>query len=142
MKSLSYEEYTALIKNAPDTEVKPGCVASCPVTVVLDMLQGKWKNHVMFIMCSHDTIRFNKLKSKLPQVTNAALTNTLRELELCGLVNRVQYNEIPPRVEYSLTEKGRDLMPVFHQMYEWSVKHWDVEEFKKYKDYSSIKKEK
>ncbi len=136
MKNLTYEEYTDMLQNSPKTEIREGCVPSCPVTAVLDMLQGKWKNHVLFRMCAHDTIRFNKLKKEFPQITNAALTNTLRELEMCGLVNRVQYNEIPPRVEYSLTEKGRDLMPVFYQMYQWSVKHWDVDEFKKYKDYN------
>ncbi len=136
MKSLSYEEYVDMLQNSPETEIKEGCVPSCPVTAVLDILQGKWKNHVLFRMCAHDTIRFNKLKKKFPQITNAALTNTLRELELCGLVKREQFNEIPPRVEYSLTERGKDMTPVFYRMYQWSVKHWDTEEFKKYKDYS------
>jgi len=53
------------------------------------------------------------------------LTATLRELETDGLVNRVQYNEIPPHVEYSLTEKGNDLLPIFYEIAKWGVKHND-----------------
>ena len=136
MKSLTYEEFANMLQIAPDTEVKEGCATLCPVKAVLDILQGKWKNYVLYELCSHETIRFNTLKKRLPDITNAALTNTLKELEQCGLVKREQFSEIPPRVEYSLTPRGRDLMPVFHRMYEWAVKHWDTEEFRKYKDYS------
>lgn len=130
MEKLIYEE--TYVETSPQENV---CAARCPVTAVLDMLQGKWKNHVLFIIGKRDTIRFSRLKKELPQVTNTALTNTLRELELCGLVNRTQYNEIPPHVEYSLTEKGRDLMAVYDRIKQWSLKHLDTDDFRKYKDF-------
>lgn len=66
-------------------------------------------------------------KKALPEITNVMQTNTLRELEADGLVNRKQFNEIPPHVEYSLTEKGRDLMPIFYEIFIWGMKYNAVE---------------
>lgn len=123
-QDVSYEEFIDTIKeifNAPDT----GAASrdSCMVTPVLDMLQGKWKNHILFAMCRYNSIRFGELKRILPEITNTMLTTTLRELESYGLVNRIQYNEIPPHVEYSLTEKGRDLMPIYYVIFQWALKY-------------------
>ncbi len=74
---------------------------------------GRWKSQLMYEMCIYDTVRFGQLKKDLPGITNTMLTKALRELEEDGLVSREQFNEIPPHVEYSLTEMGRDLLPVF-----------------------------
>lgn len=117
-KYMTYEEFLQAIK-AGDTLG----YGSCPVTSVLFMLQGKWKNHVLFELSKHDILRFGELRKALPDVTNTMLTSTLRELESCELVSRIQYNEIPPHVEYALTEKGKDLMPIFFVIYKWGAKY-------------------
>ena len=70
-----------------------------------------------------EPIRFGELKKNLVGITNTMLTNSLRELEADGLISREQFNEIPPRVEYSFTQKGRDLMPVFYAMMNWGFKY-------------------
>ena len=97
-KIMTYEEYLK--------KVKKGIVTSsgnCPVTPLLQMLQGKWKTQILYELCIHDTVRFGVLKKELPGITNTMLTNSLRELEADGFINRVQFNEIPPHVEYSLS---------------------------------------
>lgn len=95
----------------------------CPVTFLILMLQGKWKTQVLYVMSLSDTIRFGQLKKEVPGITNTMLTSTLRALEEDGLIHREQFNEIPPHVEYSLTEKGKDLFPVFHEMMNWGLKY-------------------
>nr|UWI52014.1 winged helix-turn-helix transcriptional regulator [Clostridioides difficile] len=87
------------------------------------MLQGKWAKFILFELCVHDVLRFGELKKELPQITNTMLTSTLRELESYQLINRVQFNEIPPHVEYSLTDKGRDLIPIFYEMFKWGKQY-------------------
>lgn len=117
-KKMSYDEF--LVK------VKEGIVTpsgNCPVTPVLLLLQGKWKNQVLYELCINDTIRFGQLKRNLQGITNTMLTSTLRELEADGLIKREQFNEVPPHVEYSFTEKGKDLMPIFYEMMNWGFKY-------------------
>lgn len=63
------------------------------------------------------------MKRAYPHITNTMLTNTLRDLESLGIVHREQFNEIPPRVEYSLTEKGKELLPVFYEIAKWGEKN-------------------
>ena len=84
------------------------------------MLQGKWKAQICYALCIQDVVRFGMLKRELPGITNTMLTTSLRELERDGLVFRKQYNEVPPHVEYSFTEMGRDLMPIFYQIMLWN----------------------
>ena len=106
--------------------MKDGIVTTdgnCPVTPLLIMLQGRWKSQLMYEMCIHNTVRFGQLKKELPGITNTMLTKALRELEEDGLISRKQYNEIPPHVEYSLTEMGRDLLPVFYAIMNWGFQH-------------------
>ena len=116
-QQVTFEEY---VKIALNSTTKTG---ECPVTTLILMLQGKWKNQVIFAMSLSDTIRFGRLKKEVPGITNTMLTNTLRELEADGLIHREQFNEIPPHVEYSLTEKGRNLFPVFYEMLKWGMKY-------------------
>ena len=117
---MSYEEYLKRVKEGIVT--KDG---NCPVTPLLIMLQGRWKSQLMYEMCIYDTVRFGQLKKDLPGITNTMLTKALRELEEDGLVSREQFNEIPPHVEYSLTEMGRDLLPVFYSIMNWGLKSED-----------------
>ncbi len=117
-EAMSYEEYLANVKKGIVT--KGG---NCPVTPLLVMLQGRWKARLMYEMCIYGTVRFGQLKRDLPGITNTMLAKSLRELEEDGLLTRRQYNEIPPRVEYSLTEMGRDLLPVFYAVMNWGFLH-------------------
>lgn len=120
---MSYADFIELISKGTSGEDALKARQNCPVNYVLNILQGKWKNHVLFEMCAHETVRFGELKKALPEITNTMLTNTLRELEADGLVNREQFNEIPPHVEYSLTDKGRGLMPIFYEIFVWGMKY-------------------
>lgn len=115
---MSYKEYLINVKKGI---VTPG--GNCPVTPFLLMLQGRWKAQILYEMCIYDTVRFSRLKKDLPGITNAMLTKSLRELESDGLVQRKQFNEIPPRVEYSFTKMGRDLLPVFYAIMNWGFRH-------------------
>ena len=98
---------------------------NCPVRKTLELIQGKWTLYVIFELSKADVLRFGALKKKLPGITNTMLTSTLRFLEEHGLVTRVQYNEIPPRVEYSLSEAGKELYTVFVEMGRWGSKYLD-----------------
>ena len=115
---MSYEDYLINVKKGIVT--KDG---NCPVTPLLVMLQGRWKSQVMYEMCMYDTVRFGRMKQDLPGITNTMLTTALRELGEDGLISRKQFNQIPPHVEYSLTEMGRDLLPVFYAIMNWGFKH-------------------
>ena len=79
---------------------------------------------IIYFLC-HETLRFSQLKRKMPQVTEANLTKELRMLEQYGLVHREIYREVPPRVEYSITEKGRSLEHILELMCEWGEKNID-----------------
>jgi DNA-binding HxlR family transcriptional regulator len=92
---------------------------NCPVGYAFKAIEGKWKLPILWMLCTNGTLRYNELKKGVPGITNVMLANTLKELEKLGLVNRVQFNEIPPRVEYSLTEIGEKLLPVLNEFGIW-----------------------
>lgn len=85
---------------------------NCPMDVGLNVLSGKWKLSILWYL-SKETLRFNELKRKLKTITQKSLSLQLHELECDGLISRKSYNEIPPRVEYSLTELGQKTSSVF-----------------------------
>lgn len=91
----------------------------CPVRRALDKIEGKWKPYVLVLLEREKTARFNQIKKELPGVTNAALAECLQELAADGLIERVQYNEMPVRVEYALTSLGAQLMPVLCSLRTW-----------------------
>ena len=117
-KEMTYDEYMELVHNGITTQT-----GNCPVTPLLEMLQGRWKFQIIYELCIKSPIRFGELKKALGGITNTMLTSSLRELEQDGLVNRMQFNEIPPHVEYSLSDKGKDLLPVFYEMTKWGFKY-------------------
>lgn len=94
----------------------------CPVEAALNRIGGKWKGLVVLRLLLR-TWRFNELLRSLPGCTQRMLTNQLRELEQDGIVHREVFPVVPPRVEYSLTETGRDLAPTIRAMCEWGQKH-------------------
>ena len=111
-KETTAEAYLEKIMTGPIQE-------DCPVHRTLELLSGKWRTHMIYELCKHPSMRFSELKRAYPHITNTMLTNTLRDLETLGIVNREQFNEIPPHVEYSLTEKGRALLPAFFELAKW-----------------------
>lgn len=92
---------------------------NCPVHRALTILSGKWRTHIIYELCKHDSCRFGELKKAVPKITNSMLTSTLRDLENLGIIHREQFNEIPPHVEHSLTPKGKALLPVFAEISKW-----------------------
>lgn len=115
---MTYEEYLRDVGKGIVTDQ-----GNCPVTPLLVMLQGKWKSRVLYELCIYGNARFGQIKRDLPGITSTTLTRVLRDLESDGLIERKQYNEIPPHVEYSFTDAGRDLMPVFYEIMRWGFKH-------------------
>lgn len=97
------------------------CDTVCPLGQALSMIGGKWKLRLICTMYQDGTQRYNDLKKKTSGITNAMLSTSLKELESDGLVTRKQYEEIPVRVEYSLTDKGLGLWPILHRLAHWSL---------------------
>ena len=97
----------------------------CPMRRTLELLSGKWRTHIIYALCKKPSCRFGELKKAVPRITNTMLTSTLRDLESLGIVHREQFNEIPPHVEYSLTEKGKALLPAFFELAKWGETYID-----------------
>lgn len=93
---------------------------NCSVQIILKLLGGKWKTLIVFKLLP-GTKRFNELKREIPNVTQRMLTNQLRELESDGIVNRKVYAEVPPKVEYSLTQYGHGLKPILEELQRWGA---------------------
>ncbi|ELP29586.1 transcriptional regulator, HxlR family [Rhodopirellula baltica SWK14] len=89
----------------------------------LELIGGKWKGIVLYYLMVDGRLRFSVLKRKVGCVTQRMLTKQLRELEGSGLVNRIVYAEVPPRVEYELTEEGESLKPVLLTLKKWGEAH-------------------
>lgn len=102
----------------------------CAVEATADIIGGKWKAVILYYL-SRGPRRFNELRRLLPEVTQRMLTRQLRELELDGIVHREIYREIPPRVEYSLTEFGMSLGPIIVQMLDWGEQYMEQIQMRK-----------
>lgn len=95
---------------------------NCPVTATMNLIGGKWKILILHLI-NNDINRFGKMSMMLRDVSKQMLTTQLRDLERDGLIDRVIYPEIPPRVEYFLTEKGKALLPVFGALKDWGLQY-------------------
>lgn len=93
----------------------------CPIQVIVDVIGGKWKLSILYQLLQ-GTKRYGELKRLVPNATERMLTLQLRELEASGIVQRTVYPEVPPKVEYCLTELGMSLEPVLQTMLHWSEK--------------------
>jgi DNA-binding HxlR family transcriptional regulator len=94
---------------------------ACPASRAIDLIAHKWTIHILFAL--HEgggPVRFRKLQRAVEPITQKELTKRLRELELAGLVDRRVYAEVPPRVEYCLTELGSSLMPALVGLHDWA----------------------
>ena len=90
----------------------------CPVLYTLSILGQRWKLPILWHLADEGTLRYNELKRGIPLITNIMLTQSLRELERSYLVERKNYDSIPPRVEYSLSKRGETLIPILKQIHE------------------------
>jgi len=90
----------------------------CPVETTLNIISGKWKGIILYRLLG-GKMRFNELKRLMTPITHRALTLQLRELEQDGVVKRTVYAEVPPRVEYELTELGMSMEPIIESIYDW-----------------------
>lgn len=95
---------------------------TCPVETTLLMISDKWKALILRDLLN-GTMRFGELRRSVGNVSQKVLTSNLRQMERDGLVHRKVYAEVPPRVEYSLTETGRSLRPVINAMRDWGVSY-------------------
>jgi DNA-binding HxlR family transcriptional regulator len=98
------------------------CTAGCPVEAALEVIGGKWKGVTLFHLLD-GVKRFNELQRDIGSVTQRMLTKQLRELEAAGLVERQVYAVVPPKVEYSLTAKGKTLEPILVALKDWGEEH-------------------
>lgn len=96
---------------------------ACPVEATLELIGGKGKGMILYHLMTNGTLRFNELKRLLRFITPRMLTKQLRELESCGLVARKVFAEVPPKVEYSLTERGESLQSILLMLKTWGEEH-------------------
>lgn len=104
------------IKHIMNEELFP----SCPIRNILSRFSDKWSLLVLYTLNLQSTMRFNALRREIPDISQKMLTNTLRTLEEDGLVTRTIYAEVPPRVEYSITDRTRSLLPHVNSLIAWA----------------------
>lgn len=110
---MSMEKFEKRIVSLTDT----------PFGYTLSMIGGKWRLVILYWLVEYDTIRFNELQRKIGTITYKTLSTELKEMETDGLIIRREYPQIPPKVEYSLSEKGRSLLPIMEIMCKWGTEN-------------------
>ena len=107
------------------SEIRDSLYPKCPVRNVLNRVGDKWSLLVLFTLESTPTIRFKELQRNIPDISQKMLTTTLKTLEADGLIIRKAYPEIPPRVEYELTSRGKSLLPLIDNLLSWASTNMD-----------------
>jgi len=97
-------------------------LSPCPVTTTISVIGGKWKPIILYAI-KEETKRFSQIKRLIPAISQKMLTQQLRELEDDGVIHRHVYPVVPPKVEYTVTEYGRTLMPIMDAMAAWGRSH-------------------
>jgi DNA-binding HxlR family transcriptional regulator len=108
--------------SAGDRGFKCPCREYCPLDSALKLIGGKWKIPILCALHVDGPLRYNEIKRKIRGITNAMLSSSLKDLEEAALVSRRQYDEMPVRVEYSLTPPAAELIPILSQLGAWGVK--------------------
>lgn len=117
MKKKSFEEYQQMIL------MEGLCTEGCETQRLFNVCSNKWVPQVLFELTKAESLRFGELKRSINGITNTMLSSTLKSLEGVGLINRTQFNEIPPHVEYALSQKGKALYPVFVEIINWAMEY-------------------
>lgn len=104
------------------------CIASSKLgetgfSYTLSLINGKYKMTILYTLMSFGVVRFNEMKKYIGEISYKTLSSALKELEADKLVNRKEYPQIPPKVEYSLTERGKSLIPILDMMCDWGDKN-------------------
>jgi DNA-binding HxlR family transcriptional regulator len=113
------------------TYIKNGKTYHCPVEAALDVIGGKWKPLILWAL-GDNVLRFGELQKGLPGVNAKMLTKQLRELEKDGVIRRTVYPEVPPRVDYAITEFGETLIPVLQALCNWGAHYLEIEDASSY----------
>lgn len=112
---MGMSDFNGKVENIQDT----------PFGYTMSVIGGKWKMVIIYLLAENQPIRFNELKRRIGTITFKILSSQLKELEADGLVKRKEYPQIPPKVEYSLTDKAVTLLPVLEELCEWGAKNRD-----------------
>ena len=100
-------------------------VNSKPFMYAMSLIDGKWKMHILFWLWKNEVLRYGELKRALGEVTHKMLSKQLKELEEDELIIRKEYPQVPPKVEYSLTDMGKDFLPILDSINKWAEKYTD-----------------
>lgn len=106
-------------------EVKDALFPNCPIRNILSRIGDKWSMLVLYTLETDEAKRFKELQRNIPDISQKMLTATLRMLEADGLVKREAFAEVPPRVEYSLSDKGKTLLPPINALLSWAIDNMD-----------------
>lgn len=92
----------------------------CPLEYGLEVFGGKWKSRIICVLAAQEPLRYSQLRREMSNITDAVLAATLKDLLGTGMIQRRSYDEIPPRVEYSLTDKGHSVVPILQSICRWA----------------------
>jgi DNA-binding HxlR family transcriptional regulator len=92
----------------------------CPLEYGLGVFGGKWDSRIICVLASKETLRYSEIRTEMGNITDAVLASTLKKLIANGMIERKSYDEIPPRVEYSLTKKGSSVVPILQSICGWA----------------------
>lgn len=92
----------------------------CPLEYGLSVFGGKWKSRIICVLSANEKLRYSEIRKEMYNITDAVLASTLKDLISDKIVERKSYDEIPPRVEYSLTDKGKSVVPILQSICRWS----------------------
>lgn len=104
-------------------EIQSATVPDCPIRNVISHITDKWSLLVLYTLEQKEVLRFKDLWREIPDISQKMLTSTLRKLEDDGIVSREVFTEVPPRVEYRLSERGQSLMPHLDALISWGLEH-------------------
>ena len=102
------------------TNIKEELFSDCPIRNILARISDKWSMLILFMLYQNGTMRFNSLRHNIPDISQKMLSSTLRTLEEDGYILRQSYAEVPPRVEYSLSERGKSIIPHIEGLIDWA----------------------
>ena len=103
--------------------ISQACLQTTGFSYTLSLINGKYKMTILYTLMEFGVVRFNEMKRYIGDISYKTLSSTLKELEMDQLINRKEYPQIPPKVEYSLTERGKSLIPILDGMCEWGHQH-------------------
>ncbi len=101
-----------------------------PFAYAISLIEGKWKMHILFWLWKKEVLRYSELKRALGNVTHKMLSNQLKEMENNGVIIRKEYPQVPPKVEYTLSDTGKSMMPILSSFCKWGAEHipkdWNI----------------